>query len=664
MSGLAALLLRDGRPAEAAPLRAMLAAIPYRGPDGATIYVQGNVGLGHALNRLTPEDAGVSQPLVSPRTGCVVIADARLDDRARLVSRLPERVAPGLSDAELILRGYEAWGSDVVRRVLGDFAVVIWDPRRQELVCARDARGQRSLFYRDDGRTFAAASEIHQLFQDPAVPIAPSEERIRASLLPVNVYRNEPDEAQTFFEGIFAVPAGHVMLVGPAGRALRRYWSLTPFAELRYRRDDEYAEHFLAMLSEAVRDRLRTTEPVGVLLSGGLDSSAVACVAQGPGRPPGAPRPAPRSYSLVFDTLDCDETELIHSVQQAAGIEGRLIDAGAATGSVEMEAAGFLESPNVGARTARDIVFAAAERDGIRVLLTGAAADACVYGSRLVFDALLRQGKLRALWRHFRAFRRVSEEPLRTTIALSCVGPLLPLGLQRRLMAAYTRRMLTRHGERLVPSWVAEPLRGELVRRNLALCVAVEQQRRVASPARHEELRLLDPPEVTRHPAPWRIELWHPFADRRLQEFLLAIPPDQKFAPHPETDEFYAGSKRLLRRALRGILPEPVRTRTTKTIFSAWVDDDVRRQWPAYERLFGPSARSLVAARGYVDQARLFAGLDGLRRGVDRADRIWLMKIIGLEIWLRSLELPRVRLTAVAPPAWERPSRPALAASG
>jgi asparagine synthase (glutamine-hydrolysing) len=647
MSGLAALLHRDGRPADPAALWAMLAAIPYRGPDGANVHIQGHVGLGHALNMVTPEDHGVLQPLVSRRTGCVIISDARLDNRAQIAVRLPDRSARRLSDAELILRGYERWGDDVVTRLIGDFAIVIWDPRRERLLCARDPRGQRALFYRSHRQSVAVASEIHQLFQDQAAPIEPDEERIRAYLLPINIHRNEQDDARTFFEGVSAVPAGYLLTVDRDALSVRRYRRLTPPTELRYRRDDEYVEHFLALLCQAVGDRLRSAGPIGVLLSGGLDSSSITCIAQELGLQGKAGDLRLVTYSLIFDELDCDEAELIRTVQEKYDLESRFIRALRGQAGFAPEPSGFLESPNLGARATRDAVFEVAERDGVRVMLSGAIADACVYGSRIVFDSLLRQGKLRAFWRHLRAFRRVSAEPLGTTIAAGCLGPLLPLAVQRHFMAAYMSRLLLRHGRRVVPSWIREPYGSDLVKRNLEQCVRLERERLFSSPARHEEWLLLEPPEVVRHPSPWIVELWHPFADPRLQEFLLAVPPDQKFDPHPETDEFYAGSKWLLRRALRGILPDRIRTRKTKTTFSGWIGEELERQWPTYRRLFESPGVSQVAARGYVDQALFLSRLDELRRGVPRSDQVWLMKVLGLEIWLRSLTLPRDRLTSV-----------------
>jgi len=650
MGGLAALLLRDGGPVDAGLLQTMLDAVPYRGPDGSGVYVRGHVGLGHALNAVTPEDQGVQQPIVSPRTSCVIIADVRLDDRAELLAKLGNRLPLGASDAELILHGYEEWGDAVVDRLLGDFAFIIWDPRQQRLICARDTQGQRVLFYRYDRRSFAVASEIHQLFQDPAVPIAPNDERILSFLTPTNLHTNEKDSALTFFDGISALPAGHTLVVRRDNQTVRRYWSLTPPSELRYRRDEEYAEHFLELFSGVVRDRLRSSKPMGVLLSGGLDSSSIACVAQELYRGGRAEDHGFKSYSLVFDGLDCDEAGFIQDVQAKYGFEARIFEGARAQGSFELQPTGFREGPNGGARATRDILFAAAEQDGVRVMLSGTIGDSCVYGSRIVFDVLLRQRKLRAFWRHLGAFRRVTDEPLRTTVALAILAPLLPLGLQRRLMAANTRRVLLGFQDRVVPPWIREPYRGDLTRRNLDLAVTRQRQRLFSSPARHAEFVLLDPPEPNRHVTPWNVEMWHPFADRRLQELLFAIPPDQKFEPHPDTDEFYAGSKWLVRRALKGILPESIRTRTTKTTFEAWFTADVARQWSNYEQMFGPSVRSQVAERGYVDQTFFWSGLDELRQGAHRPDLIWMMQVVALEVWLRAVTLPRAQFTSLVRP--------------
>ena len=655
MSGLVALFHRDGRPVEQAAIETMLAAVPYRGPDGMWTRLFDTVALGHAKLSVTPEEEAERQPLLSPRTGCALIADARLDNRAELLAQLPDRPSPTVSDGELILRAYEAWGIDAPAHLLGDFAFAVWDPRHQRFVCARDTGGERPLFYRVDRRTFAAASEIHQLFQDASVAVVPNERRIREFLVPLNVFRVEKDAAATFYEGIWAVPAGHVLVVDREAVRVWRYWDLAPPREIRYRSDGEYAEHFRALLFDAVRARLRTSRPLGALLSGGLDSSSVVCTAHELFRRGEVSNPGLVGLSLVFDSPECDERHFIRDMQVKHGFEVRYVSPGTFVDRLQLEPDGFRQSPILGV-TERDAAFLAASRAGVRAVLTGDVADAVVGGSRLVFDSLLRHGRLGAFRRHLGAYRRSSGESLRKTLAVYCLGPLLPLGLQARLVSRYLRQKLENNRARLLPSWIPEPLREELSSLNIQLCVEAERGRRFSSEARQLEYSSLYPPGVTSSPLGWPLECWSPFADRRLHEFLLAVPPEQKFEPHPDTDEFYAGSKRLVRRAMQGILPESIRTRTSKTHFGSVFEDEVRRRWPRYEAAFGPAGTPEVAARGYVDQQLFWLRLQELRAGPRGRDLLYVRGVVLLESWLRTFRLPRPQLVTF-PTQWRRPEQ-------
>jgi asparagine synthase (glutamine-hydrolysing) len=647
MSGLAALFQREGPPVDRKMIRAMLAAAPYRGPDGMRIRLWDAGALGHARMAVTPQEEQEQQPLVSPRTGCALSADVRLDNRTDLLATLPEKLPDTASDAELILCAYEAWGLDAMTRLLGDFAFILWDPRCHRLLCVRDTSGQRTLFYRANARVFAAASEIQQLLQDPEVPVRPSEAHIRRRLAPLNMFRNEKDSPTTYYEGIYAVPAGHVLMVDHQGLRVWRYWELKPPAELRYHDGDQYVEHFRALLFDVVRARLRTARPVGVLLSGGLDSSSIVATAQQLYRTGTVSSSGFTTYSALFDGLECDERGLIRDIQDMYGFEARYIPCGDAQGRLRLDPPGFLESPNMGVSSLRDSIFGVATQEGVRVLLSGDVADSCVGGSRLVFDSLLRQGHLRAFWRHLRAYRRVSDESLSTILLFACLGPLLPLPAQRWLQTRHVEQESQRQSWRWLPEWLCEPLREELRLGQIQLWLEAEGGRRFANPAREAEYNLLYPPEIVRHPAPWPVEIWRPFADRRLHEFLLAIPPEQKFEPHPYTDGFYAGSKYLVRRAMRGILPESVRTRTAKTVFQSQVRREIEQQWPLYTAAFGPSARPEIARLGYVNQPCFWSRLLQLRNGEYGPDLTYVLEMVGLETWLRSLRQPRPQATTI-----------------
>ena len=162
------------------------------------------------------------------------MADVRLDNRLELLRQLNSQLPPDISDAQIMSRALDAWGLDAIERFVGDFAFVAYDPGQERLICARDASGQRPLYYRADTHTFAAGSDIHQLLQDPTVPVVPNEDAILDFLTPFNVYRNRRDQANTFYRGVLSLPAGHVLVVTRDRMDLHRYWTLSP-ATLRYR---------------------------------------------------------------------------------------------------------------------------------------------------------------------------------------------------------------------------------------------------------------------------------------------------------------------------------------------------------------------------------------------------------------------------------------------
>lgn len=651
MSGLAALYARDGAPVSRERIAEMLAVVPYRGLDGLFARVGGHVALGCARTFVTPEDAGGRQPLVSPRTGCAVVADARLDNRSELLRLLADGSAPipGIpSDGELVLRAYERWGAEAAAHLLGDFAFIVWDPALQRMVCARDTSGTRSLYYRLDGATFAAASEITQLLSDPAVALAANEAQVRDYLVPLNVFRNEKDAPETFFRSIWQVPAGHTLVVTREAHTLTRYWELTPPAPIHYRTDAEYAEHFLALFTQVLRDRLRTSHPLGVLLSGGLDSSSVACLAQHLAQAGQVRLPGFTTFTAEYDGLACDERPYIEEMRDRYGFDARFISCGRYAGRLDLAPASVRETPNAGVREARDGIFGAAQQAGVRVLLTGDVADACLYGSRLVFDSLLRRGRLAELALHLRAFRRVSEDSLARVLGFYCALPLLPLPAQRRVVMAYLRYRAGRMRPYLLPDWVPAAARERLAARNLELALAAEAGRQFGNETLETERRMLYPPQTARSAAPWGVEIWQPYADRRLHEFLLAIPPEQKFRPHAETDEFYAGSKRVLRAAMHGILPESIRTRRSKTVFEPAWQREVEEQWPVYVEAFGPGARSRVAAAGYVDQTAFWERLQQFHADPAGEDALLLLRVVELETWLRGLESGQRHQTRVA----------------
>ena len=276
MSAFCGFLNLDSAPADPQLVASQLAKLRHLGPDGSGTFTDGPVALGHALLSITPESVAETSPWRSVDGQRCIAFDGRLDHREDLWAALD--VPPterGVSDPELVLRAYEKWGTECASRLNGEFAFALWDRRKRELFCASDAFGARDFFYHLDTRRFVFASAIRGVLPVPGVPRALDELSLACQLGGV------PRAAgHTLYAGISRLPGGRTLTVRPRGEPqIRQYWQLAMEPEIRLRRPEEYAEALREMLDRATRSALRTRHPVAAMLSGGLDSTGVACLA-------------------------------------------------------------------------------------------------------------------------------------------------------------------------------------------------------------------------------------------------------------------------------------------------------------------------------------------------------------------------------------------------
>ncbi|HEY0313944.1 MAG TPA: asparagine synthetase B [Allosphingosinicella sp.] len=278
MSAVAGLWTFDGGAvaADGDACRAMLLAQQAYGPDACDAAHLGSLSLGRNLYRLLPEDRFDRQPLMSGDGRFALVADVRLDNREELLAALGicNDRGEGLADSAILLHALERWQEGAADRLLGDFAFAFFDATRQRLLLARDALGQRPLFWHRGPRHFAFASMpagLHALGTMAAEADGRSLARYLASL-PL-------DGPSSFYQGIQRVEPGHIVAVSPEGIESRRYWTLRP-PLLRLPRFEDYVEAYREELDAAVRRRLRGVEGVvATHLSGGWDSSAVTATA-------------------------------------------------------------------------------------------------------------------------------------------------------------------------------------------------------------------------------------------------------------------------------------------------------------------------------------------------------------------------------------------------
>src|SRR5690554_1825113 len=405
MSGIVGVLHLDGRPVAADRLAGAAARLRHRGPDGVATWHGEGIGLSHLAFHTTPEAERERQPQRSADGRHVLTADARIDNREELYRALrPHEPLGELTDAELILRAYGRWGTDCAVHLLGDFAFALWDVQERRLFCARDHAGTRPFYYHHlPGERFVFASEMKGVLAF-GVPHEVNEERV-ADYLAEIVY----DDEYTFYRHISRLPPAHTLTVSAGGQRLQRYWALDPDREIRYARDDDYAEAFRAVFADAVRCRLRGVDPVGVTLSGGLDSSSVACIAQGILAEQGR-RPL-HTFSNVYDLVpECDERSYIEAVLA----EGRYVPHYVPADSTNFPLSSLsalvrvldqpLAAPGI---SSSETLRLRLRQEGVRVVLNGHGGDEVVSQGGLY----LKELALRGAWvRLHREIRGLHEE--------------------------------------------------------------------------------------------------------------------------------------------------------------------------------------------------------------------------------------------------------------
>ena len=537
----------------------MVDAMAHRGPDGTGLHLDGPVGLAHA--RLAIIDvAGGHQPLANEDDSVWVSFNGEifnyLELRSELISR-GHRFSTH-SDTEVLVHLYEEHGDDFLRHLNGQFAIALWDARRQRLLLARDRVGIRPLFHVQVGDRLAFASEAKALFTLPEVPrrLDP------AGLASVFSWWSALPPG-TVFEGVRSLPPGHLLTCDASGMTLQRWWDwrfdVEPDAPTD---DDALADELHALMVDAVRLQLRSDVPVGAYLSGGLDSSIITSIIR---RHTDTPL---RSFSLTFDDAEFDESVhqeslVAHLGNAHSSIACSRADIAAAFARTIWHA----ETPLVRAAPAPMMRLAGSVRAaGYKVVLTGEGADELFGGYDLFKEAKIR-----------RFIARQPGSPRRRRM----VERLYPYLATSPSAARALSQGFFAHGlDQVERPEFAHMTRLSTTRRVLPFFTP-EWQQRLAAYVPADALAAILPPEFDRWPAMGRdqyveantlmsgyllssqgdrmamaasIEARFPFLDHRVIEFAGRLPPRLKMRGLLE--------KRLLKKAFEHELPASITRRS------------------------------------------------------------------------------------------------------
>ncbi|MCL5271630.1 MAG: asparagine synthase-related protein [bacterium] len=636
MSGIVGVVQRVDRCVDPDLPARMLERLPWRRIDGAAAWAQGPAGLGHGRFATCPE-ALHEKLLLANNTGTAVLtADARIDNRNELSAALFGGSSPHreITDGELILAAWEKWGEDCAGHLLGDFAFAIWDATRRRLFCARDHSGVHPLVYYASPDLFAFASEIGALWAVPGIPRRLNETRVADFL--AAFYE---DKSATFYRDIYRLPPAHILTATTDNVTVRRYWALDPTRELRLPTDRDYVEHFRATFTEAVRCRTHCQAPVAAELSGGLDSSSIACVArralrEGRGR-------ELHTITAVFPSLADDHPHLDDGryVSQVTGLDGviphevqvdNLNPLNRALGSLDEH----LNIPNL---FMFQEFFARAAGQGARVLLSGHDGDSTVSNGLEYLRWLARSGRWPRLWSEASALARAQGGRRRAALWFCWVHGLRPaipdfarnawrFTMRRPKSGVQYFRGVIRQDfarrtglEERLAGLASEPLGGKPTIRDghlaaitsgLHLC-AMEGSNALASRA--------------------GVEHRYPFYDRRLIELCLALPLSLILRG--------GRTRHIFREAMTGMVPQGILDRLDKTDMSAnFCYRLLAAGRPAIER-FLYTEPDLIAP--YVDLESVRGAWERFQsdpfRRISDSMRVYFAASLG--VWLNEMDL-------------------------
>jgi len=579
VSGIAGFFNLDDRQANRSQLENMIKAMPHRFNHKVGTYIDQSIGLASETGPLEIHS-------------CVIAGQLRIDNREELCNQLRIKNLIGLSDEEIVLRAYLQWNKRCVEKLLGAFVFAIWDKSNKTLFAARDHFGIKPFIYYLSDRLFAFASEAKSILSLSAVPKEINEEAICVHFHPELLFQNK---SITFYKDIYRLPPAHTLTVTPEKSAKKEYWSIDPYRETVYTNEEDYYNKFQELFFQAVDSRLRTDEKLATTLSGGLDSSSVACATQQLLNK--SKHPNINTYSAIFDQVkSADEREWINSVLNMGGFNPSYVHPDEISPLTDIDTLLWLnDGPFYGTNYfIMWSIYKQAAEDGVKVLLDGEDGDTTVshgidqlmqlvqsedwgsffnecdaivkgfdnektYASKKgmvkgyglpYLTYLARSGRWKSLYKGIKAIHSYADIPLRSLIKQNVIKPILKVDNK-----SYNLKLNSVLSEKLIEQYnVAEQLKSV---QEIYLSEKYPAHPRknhltfINSGARAYALEFFEKMGTY-----WGIDVRHPFFDKRLVEFCLSVPPSLKLKN--------GLSRYILRQSMEEVLPESVKNRTGK----------------------------------------------------------------------------------------------------
>lgn len=669
MCGLVTLVLGSGRTVAPRLLHSMTDALAHRGPDGfgyaavepdrgtvrqwTETSPEGEIGgilFGHRRLSIIDLTRCGHQPMASDDQDLVLAYNGEIYNFVELRAEL-EQIGHHFrsrSDTEVLLKAYAEWGTAAFNRFNGMFALTLWDNRRKTLVAARDRFGIKPLYVAQVDGDWLFASEIKALLQFPGAHRGLNDEKVVAYLSQCLI----DDDRETLFAGVQSVEPGTFVEVTRSGSRSRPFWSLPETrAQTDPRKPDrEYIEEFRSLLTDSVRLRVRSDVPIGTMLSGGLDSTAITALIH-ERRQAGAQtsfeglRDFHHTFSACWPGWVSDEEADVDLLCSRLGLEAhKLYPTAELLQAVLPQASYFLDQPfETPTALIKFLLMRAARDSGVKVVLNGHGADEILAGYPGFFvppylAQLLSDRRYATFLRQARAFASDAEWTRDQVLSwlpdsrLSRMARMFTTGAVRSRSDVYPPLFpgqAQAAGAELLgggASMLSQALWLKLTRHILPMWLRAEDRMSMASSV---ESRL-------------------PFLDYRLVEFAFRLPDDLKLR-----DGY---SKYILRQAMRGKVPESIVDNRVKRRFASPFPQWFRGAWrPMVEQLLVTEAPVLSR---FLDWAALRTRVQGYLAGDDSAlDPQQLWRLLSFRLWLDQWEhLPKAPTVSPIPLSSARPA--------
>lgn len=651
MSGISGIYRRNQQLVDDSVLRNMLSILTHRGPDGADLWCSGSVGLCHRMLWSTPES--LKEQLPAEQGGLTITADARIDNRDELIQtlHLDNTQEHTITDSDLILSAYQTWDEDCPEHLLGDFAFAIWDSRQQKLFCARDHFGVKPFYYYSADSCFVFATEIKGIFCVPEVPRQLNEARVGDYLSSMF-----DDVASTSYEEIFRLPPAHTLVV--SGDVLRtsQYWALDSNRELPPASNEEYASQFREIFRQAVDCRLRSAYAIGTTLSGGLDSSSITCTARD--LLAAKNREPLHTFSAVFSHPDgsdelanCDERKHIEPLLAQGGLESHYVQGNKLTPFERMDDMLWHQdeafcAPNWFMTWA---LYGEIRRQDVRIVLSGYDGDTTVSDGYGYLSELAQAGYWLALFKEVKRLAIVfSSSPQQLFWQYFHRYGIQPLIERYRIFrvvrrsarkAARKTMHIFRPAETKLPAPASasvpwSPFLSSKLSERLDMTKRYKQWKQTQGHFGLKEKERHYRNVATQGMPPFALETMdkamaafgleprYPFWDKRLVEFCLALPSNQKLS--------CGWNRVIMRRAMSNTLPEAVRWRLGKADFSSNLVQGLLKD---KKRLASEIAR-LGAFEQYLDIEAVKATYQRFLATPSRKEARQLWTVLSLTSWM------------------------------